>query len=144
MLMRMHRRRRGFTLVEMILVLVILATLAAIVIPKFTGRSEQARDAAARTQMASISTALDAFEVDMGYYPTTSDGLALLLEPPQNATSWKGPYLKQVVPNDPWGFPYVYEFPGKNNTRGYDLISGGPDGKTGTPDDITNWTTTTP
>jgi general secretion pathway protein G len=140
--MRTYRHRRaGFSLVEMLLVLVILATLAAIVIPRFTGRSEQAKETAARTQISSISTALDAFEVDNGYYPSGADGLSQLVNRPANSTNWRGPYLKQAVPNDPWGNPYVYTAPGVNNPDGYDLSSNGPDGRAGTADDITNWST---
>lgn len=131
--------RRGFTMVEMLLVLVILATLAAIVVPKFTGRSEQAKETAAKTQISNISTALDAFEVDNGYYPSGSDGLQELIEEPKDAKNWRGPYLKQNIPNDPWGNAYIYEYPGKHNDKGYDLMSMGPDGRVGGTDDITNW-----
>lgn len=131
--------RRGFTLVEMLLVLVILATLAAIVIPKLTGRSQQAQETAAKTQISSISTALDAFEVDNGYYPSGKEGLLDLTEQPKEAKNWRGPYLKLAVPNDPWGNAYLYEAPGKNNANGYDLSSMGPDGRVGGDDDITNW-----
>jgi len=126
-------------MVEMLLVLVILATLAAIVVPKFTGRSEQAKETAAKTQISNISTALDAFEVDNGYYPSGSDGLQELIEEPKDAKNWRGPYLKQNIPNDPWGNAYIYEYPGKHNDKGYDLMSMGPDGRVGGTDDITNW-----
>lgn len=133
------RARRGFTLVEMLLVLVILATLAAIVVPKFAGRSEQAKVTAAQTQISNISTALDAFEVDNGYYPSGNDGLVSLLEAPTDATNWRGPYLRQNIPLDPWGNAYIYEYPGRNNENGYDLMSMGPDGRVGGDDDIVNW-----
>ncbi len=133
-------RRHTFTMVELLLVLVILATLAAIVVPKFTGRSEQARVTAAATQIASIETALDTFEVDNGFYPQGSDGLVYLLEAPPDAPDWRGPYLKKAVGLDPWHNPYSYECPGKNNVSGYDLMSMGPDGRAGGGDDITNWT----
>jgi general secretion pathway protein G len=131
--------RRGFTLVELLLVLVILATLAAIVIPKFAGRSEQAKETAAKTQISSIGTALDSFEVDMGYYPKTGDGLNVLMDEPRNAKGWRGPYLKNAVTADPWGNAYIYEYPGRHNDKSYDLISLGPDGQRDTSDDITNW-----
>jgi general secretion pathway protein G len=133
--------RRGFTLIEMLLVLVILATLAAIVLPMFSGRSEQARVTAAKTQIAGFSTALDAFEVDNGYFPKGDDGLIDLLQEPDTATNWHGPYLKQEqeIPADPWGFAYIYEAPGKHNTFSYDISSVGPDGRAGSEDDITNW-----
>src|SRR5436853_1771966 len=105
---RSPHRHSGFTLVEMLLVLVILAVLAAIVIPKFSGRTQQAKVTAAQSQISSIETALDAFEVDNGFYPTGGNGLNALVDQPANAPSWKGPYLKKGVPLDPWGNPYVY------------------------------------
>lgn len=135
---RLHRQ--AFTLVEMLLVLVIIGTLAAIVVPKLAGRSEQARVTAAHSQIAAFGTALDAFEVDNGYYPRGSEGLNDLLVAPRDAQNWKGPYLKQDIPLDPWGHAYLYEYPGKNSPSGYDLYSAGPDGRAGTEDDITSWT----
>ncbi len=135
-----HRRPiRAFTLVEMLLVLVILAVLAAIVIPKFAGRSQQAKVTAAASQISSMELALDAFEVDNGYYPKGSTGLSALIEQPSGATNWKGPYLKKGIPLDPWGNAYIYNYPGRNNANGYDLSSVGPDGQSGGEDDITNW-----
>jgi len=140
--MRLHpnnfRHSQAFTLVEMLLVLVILATLAAIVIPKFAGRSEQAKVTAAASQISSIELALDQFEVDNGYYPK-SGNLNALLEQPGDAQNWRGPYLKKNVPLDPWGNPYSYDYPGRHNANGYDLVSAGPDGRMGTDDDINNW-----
>ncbi|MGC9328196.1 MAG: type II secretion system major pseudopilin GspG [Candidatus Hinthialibacter sp.] len=133
-------RQKGFTLVEMLLVLVILATLAAIVVPKFAGRSEQAKVTAAQTQIANFEIVLDAFEVDNGFYPKGSDGLNDLVEQPNEAKNWRGPYMKEI-PTDPWENDYIYENPGKHNTNGYDLYSMGPDGRSGTDDDITNWKT---
>ena len=132
-------RRSAFTLVEMLLVLVILAVLAAIVIPKFSGRSQQAKITAAQSQIASIETALDSFEVDTGFYPQGNAGLSALVDQPSNAQNWKGPYLKKGVPADPWGNAYVYTYPGRNNTKGYDLMSMGPDGRVGGDDDIANY-----
>jgi len=131
--------RRGFTLIELLLVLVILGILAAIVVPKFAGRTEQARITATQSQIATFGTALDAFEVDNGYYPKGKNGLQELVVQPRDANNWRGPYLKGDVPNDPWGHPYVYDFPGKNNPGSYDLMSMGPDGRSGGDDDITNW-----
>ncbi|MGH7972382.1 MAG: type II secretion system major pseudopilin GspG [Limisphaerales bacterium] len=121
-------QRRGFTLVEMLLVLVILATLAAIVYPKVMGRSEQARETAAKTQIANFKTALDAFEVDTGYYPKGRNGLLDLLQQPRDATGWHGPYLESI-PKDPWGGDYLYECPGKHNPSSYDISSPGAPGK---------------
>src|SRR5687768_18540749 len=114
-LLRRVHSPRAFTLVEMLLVLVILAVLAAIVIPKFSGRSQQAKETAAKSQIASIEMALDAFEVDTGFYPSGNNGLNALLDPPNNAPNWKGPYLKKGIPLDPWGNPYAYSYPGRNN-----------------------------
>ncbi len=129
---------RGFTLIELLLVLVILGILAAIVVPKFAGRTEQAKLTAAQTQVSSFGTALDAFEVDNGYYPKGKSGLSDLVQAPRDAQNWRGPYLKEV-PKDPWNNEYLYECPGRRNSTSYDLSSGGPDGKTGSDDDITNW-----
>jgi general secretion pathway protein G len=131
-------RRSAFTLIELLLVLVILGILAAIVVPKFAGRTEQARLTAAQTQISSFGTALDAFEVDNGYYPKGKSGLQDLVQAPRDAQNWKGPYLKEV-PKDPWNNDYVYEYPGRRNQNSYDLSSAGPDGKAGGDDDITNW-----
>lgn len=132
---------RGFTLVELLLVMVILAVLAAIVIPKFAGRSEESRITAAQTQIAQFGTMLDMYETDNGSYPTTQQGLYALREKPTTAPEprkWNGPYIKGEVPADPWGSEYVYRSPGTLNKDGYDLISIGPDQKEGTEDDIFN------
>lgn len=133
--------RGGFTLIELLLVLVILGVLAAIVVPKFSGRTEQARITAAQSQISTFSTALDAFEVDNGYYPRGKSGLSDLVVAPRDAQSWRGPYMQKDIPNDPWGNAYIYESPGKNNPSGYDISSIGPDGQANTDDDITNWKT---
>lgn len=131
---------RGFTLIELMLVLVILATLSAIVLPRLTGRSKEAKITAARTQIAQIEVALDAFEIDLGRYPTTSEGLHALTEKPTtDSEGWTQPYLRRDVPKDPWGNEYQYRYPGTYNQHGYDLYSFGPDGKLGGGDDITNW-----
>jgi general secretion pathway protein G len=127
--------RRAFTLVEMLLVVTIIGILAALVIPKIVGRSEQARETAVRADLASIKTALDAFEVDNGNYPKS---LGDLVQAPNNATHWHGPYLDKV-PTDPWNDNYIYYYPGKHNPAGFDLLSVGPDQKEGTDDDIGNW-----
>src|SRR5438876_110920 len=135
----MKNARSAFTLIELLLVMVILVVLAAVVVPKFTSRSEQARVTAATTDISNLETALDAFEVDNGRYPSNEEGLAALVSPPAGLQNWHGPYIKRGVPNDPWGAPYVYRFPGSHNASGYDLLSMGADGREGN-DDITNWT----
>ena len=142
---RMCRRQHGrcvsgFTLIELMLVMVILATMAAIVLPKFTGRAKQAKITAAKTQIAQLEVALDAFEIDIGRYPTTTEGLRALVEKPAtDSDGWLQPYIKRDVPTDPWENDYVYKYPGQYNQDGYDLYSMGPDRKLGGDDDITNW-----
>ena len=138
---RRHRGVCGFTLIELLLVLVILTTLTAIVLPKFTGRSKEAKVTAAKTQISQLEVALDAFEIDLSRYPTTVEGLRVLVEKPtSDAEGWKQPYLRrQEIPKDPWGNDYVYRYPGQYNEHGYDLSSHGPDGKQGGNDDIVNW-----
>ena len=130
--------RGGFTLIELLLVLVILAVLAAIVVPNMTGKSEKARVAAAKADIANIELALDQFEIAAGRYPTTEEGLTALITPPASVRSWEGPYLKKGMPVDPWGHPYVYRFPGQYNVGSPDVFSYGLDGNEGGGDDVTN------
>jgi general secretion pathway protein G len=138
---RVRREQHAFTLVELLLVLVILGTLAAIVLPKFSGVSQRGRVTAAATQISTFKTALDAFEVDMGYYPKGRNGLVDLIQQPREGANWHGPYLQSdAIPKDPWGNDYLYECPGKHNPSFYDVSSAGPDGRFGTDDDICNWT----
>src|SRR5437588_6907114 len=128
----------AFTLVELLLVLMILGILAAIVIPKFSGRTEQAKEQAAVTQISTFRTALDAFEVDNGYYPKGKNGLLDLIQAPRDAQNWRGPYLQSdTVPKDPWGNDYIYENPGRHNPASYDLSSQGPPGG---EKPVANWT----
>jgi general secretion pathway protein G len=135
----------GFTLLELVLVMLILGILAARLIPNFVGRSEDAKRARATSDIEALSTALDAYEADNGFYPTTSQGLMALMEQPTGQPipeNWKGPYLRRIPKEDPWGSPYQYRSPGFNNPTSYDLYSLGRDGREGGvgPDaDITNW-----
>lgn len=135
------KNKSGFTLVELMLVVVIISILAAMVVPRLMGRSDQAREAAARADIeANLASALDLYEVDTGTYPKTEEGLDALMTAPSNpkiSKRWKGPYIKKK-PLDPWGNPYVYKFPDTHGS-GYDLYSYGKDGNEGGGDDITNW-----
>jgi general secretion pathway protein G len=128
---------RGFTLVEMLLVLMIIATLAALVLPKMVGRGKQAQVTATQAQIAAFKTALEAFEVDNGYFPKSLEDL---VQQPREAQNWHGPYLDKI-PQDPWNHDYIYVCPGKHNPNGFDISSAGPDGREGTDDDIVNWQT---
>ena len=136
---RKSKIRNGFTLVELMLVVTIIGILAALVIPRIAGKSEQARVTAAHADIyGGIKTALDSYEVDNGFYPKS---LQDLIQQPGNARNWHEPYFDPPkLPIDPWGDPYIYYYPGKHNPSGYDLLSVGPDGKEGTDDDIGNWT----
>jgi len=132
-----NKLSQAFTLVEMLLVVTIIGILAALVLPKIMGRSEQARATAAHADISGgIKSALDAFEVDNGFYPKS---LQDLVQQPGNAKNWRGPYLDKI-PMDPWGNNYVYYYPGKHNQSSYDLLSVGPDAKEGTDDDVVSWT----
>jgi general secretion pathway protein G len=133
--------RDGFTLIELMLVIVIIGALVAMAVPRLAGRTEGARRSIAETDIkGNISLGLRMYEVDNGRYPSTDQGLQALLEKPTSPPvpkNWKGPYLEQE-PLDPWGQPYTYQFPGSHPPRDYDLSSFGPDG-VASEDDIVNW-----
>ena len=130
---------QAFTLVEIMLVVIIIAALAAMVVPRFVGKSEQARKSIAQSDITQLATALKIYELDNGGFPTTAQGLSTLLTKtsvspmPEN---WNGPYIEKE-PIDPWNHPYVYVSPGKNRPD-YDLYSKGKD-ENSSDDDITNW-----
>ena len=135
--------RPGFTLVEMLLVLVILTTLAAIVLPNMFNKGKEGRITATKVQLQTFRSALAAFEMDNDHYPQGRTGLQDLVQRPREARNWRGPYLDGGLPKDPWGNDYVYECPGRHNPQSYDIASAGPDGHLGTDDDIGNWPTET-
>jgi len=131
--------RRGFTLIELMLVVIIIGALSAMVIPRLAGRSEQARVAAAKADVnANIATALKLYELDNGGFPSSSEGLNALLAKPSSAINWNGPYLERL-PIDPWGREYKYKSPGTHRPQSYDLYSTGKDGQANTEDDVNNW-----
>ena len=136
-----QRSERGFTLVEMLVVITIIALIMSLVGPRVLNYLSESKVKAAKIQIESLSTALDLYFLDTGQYPNTSDGLTALVQRPGSAGFWNGPYLKgNVVPNDPWGHPYLYRSPGEHGP--YDIVSYGADGQeggVGVAADITSW-----
>lgn len=140
-----RRARAGFTLIELLVTIAIIATLAAIIAPALFGHIGQARIDAVKSQIKVLSLALDGYKLDNEEYPTSEQGLEALRTIPvsgQPPKHWKGPYLRELVPLDPWERPYVYVAPGVANPTGFDLYSLGKDGKVGGDgenEDITSW-----
>lgn len=138
--MKIKLLHRGFTLLELLVVMVIIGLLASYVGPKFFSQIGKSEVKAARAQIDALEKSLDQYRLDLGRYPTTEQGLAVLMERPAGEKKWSGPYLKKAVPNDPWGHPYIYRQPGEHGE--YDLLSLGKDGQpggTGEAEDINNW-----
>jgi general secretion pathway protein G len=139
------RTDTGFTLVEIVVVVVVLGLLAGLVAPQIIGRVSDAKEATARTQIDMLSVALDSYRLDNGRYPTTSQGLDALRTAPTSEplpTNWRGPYVRRAVPMDPWDHPYEYRSPGDENPAAYDVFTLGLDGAPGgegEDTDITNW-----
>ena len=138
---RRRRSERGYTLVEILVVITIIGLIMALVGPRVLNYLTESKVKTARIQIQSFASALDLFYLDAGRYPTSAEGLTVLVRPPTGITAWNGPYLKGgIVPTDPWGKPYVYRSPGEHGA--YDLVSLGSDGQeggTGTAADITSW-----
>jgi len=135
-----RRQYRGFTLLELLVVMVILGLLVGYVAPKYFAQVGKSEVKTAKAQIESLEKALDMYRLDTGHYPATDAGLKALNAKPDNEPKWSGPYLKKDVPVDPWGHPYQYKYPGEHGD--FDLISLGKDGQPGGEGDnadITNW-----
>jgi general secretion pathway protein G len=132
--------QRGFTLLELLVVIVIIGLLAGLVAPRYFDQVGKSNAKIARAQIDALEKALDQYRLDVGRYPTTEQGLPALVSRPQNLDKWAGPYLKKAVPPDPWGGRYLYKVPGEHGD--YDLVSLGADGQaggTGEAADVNSW-----
>ena len=130
----------GFTLLELLVVMVIIGLLAGYVAPRYFGQVGKSEVKVARAQLDAFDKALDQYRLDVGRYPSTEQGLNALLTKPSNEARWSGPYLKKGVPPDPWGRPYIYKSPGEHGD--FDLVSLGKDGQpggSGEAEDIKSW-----
>lgn len=133
---------RGITLIEMLVVVTIIALFAALVVPRMMGQADKAKRTQTRAQIESFMTALGAYKLDTGTYPTTDQGLNALRVKPENVPQWAGPYLPKDIPMDAWGRPYLYKYPGEHGDEP-DIISLGADGQPGGDGnnaDIFSWT----
>jgi general secretion pathway protein G len=134
------RGTAGFTLLEIMLVVVIMGILMTVAVVKLGGKTQQAQIAAAQADIKAFSQALGLFEMDCGSYPTTEQGLQALVAQTPNCTNWKGPYIESgKIKDDPWGTKYIYKCPGEKLPHSFDLYSAGHDKVEGTEDDIGNW-----
>lgn len=135
-----HKRHSGFTMMELLIVLVIIGLLAALVGPALYQRVKPAKQSVARAQIENFMTALDSYFIDAGRFPTTQQGLKPLRVKPEGVAKWNGPYLKKEIPKDPWGNQYTYRAPGRSGA--YEIVSYGADGREGGEgenQDINSW-----
>ncbi len=138
-----RKAKSGFTLIEIIIVVIIMSLIATLVVPRLFKKVEKSKQQIAKIQIALLEDAIKSFKIDTGRYPTDKEGLNALLQAPADVTNWDGPYLEKSLPKDPWGRDYLYTYPGKNYT--YEIVSLGADGKQGGENedkDINNWETT--
>lgn len=138
--MQQNLKLAGFTLLELLVVMVIIGLLAGYVGPKYFEQIGKSETKTAKAQLNALGKALDQYRIDVGQYPTTEQGLNALNTNPDNLSRWSGPYLKKSVPNDPWDRPYLYKSPGEHGD--YDLFSYGKDGQQGgvkEAEDVVNW-----
>lgn len=124
-------RRRGFTLIELMVVILIIAILAAMVVPKVIGRTSDAKIAKAKSDISALTSQVEAFRLDTGRYPTVEEGLQALRVPPADVQNWKGPYLNKDIPLDPWNNNYEYEYPGPFGPESFIIRSYGADAQPG-------------
>ena len=133
----------GFTMIELMVVLVILVLLVTMIVPNIVGKSDDAKQTKAKTDIAMIEALLDQFYLDMSRYPTQEEGLGVLYHKPDDgAETWKGPYSKKPIPDDPWNNPYLYQIPGTHSGQPYEISSFGRDGQEGGESfdaDIVSW-----
>jgi general secretion pathway protein G len=136
---RVKNHSRGFTLLELLVVVAIIGLLAGYVAPRYFGQVGKSEVSAAKAQLDALEKSLDQYRLDTGHYPSNELGLNALVQKPPNEPKWSGPYLRKAVPTDPWGKPYIYKIPGEKGD--YDLLSYGKDGQpggTGEDADLTN------
>lgn len=132
-------KKRGFTLIELMVVILILAILAALIVPRVMGRTGQAKVAKAKSDIATLYSSVQQFHLDTDRYPTQEEGLQALRTAPSDVKNWHGPYLERAISNDPWGNPYVYAYPGANGDQPT-ITSYGSDGQPGGTDDAADLT----
>jgi len=135
-----NRRQQGFTLIEIIIVVIIMSLIAALVVPRLFKKVEKSKQQIAKTQITLIENSVKMFKLDTGRYPSKDEGLKALLEKPAGANNWDGPYLEKGIPKDPWGRQYLYTYPGQNYT--FEIVSLGADGQPGGEGenmDVNNW-----
>ncbi len=138
--MRRTKKQSGFTLLELLVVMVIIGLLAGYVGPKYFSQLGKSETKAAKAQIEALAKALDTYRLEVGHYPSTEQGLSALNTQPSGEAKWHGPYLAKGLPNDPWGKPYLYKFPGAHGD--YDVWTLGSDGVSGgeeSASDVGNW-----